>query len=68
MAHSAVTDAVMTAQVVNNIAGYWHELQCEMNDDAGMSQHNAALWLVRQLQGLIQESEMENMLKTMREH
>ncbi|MGK7451440.1 3'-5' exonuclease [Salmonella enterica] len=34
-AHSAVTDAVMTAQVVNNIAGYWHELQCEMNDDAG---------------------------------
>ncbi|EBP7191496.1 3'-5' exonuclease, partial [Salmonella enterica] len=34
-AHSAVTDTVMTAQVVNNIAGYWHELQCEMNDDAG---------------------------------
>ncbi|EEE0771431.1 3'-5' exonuclease [Salmonella enterica] len=34
-AHSAVTDAVMTAQVVNNIAGYWHELQCEMNDNAG---------------------------------
>ena len=34
-AHSAVTDAVMTARVVNNIAGYWHELQCEMNDDAG---------------------------------
>nr|WP_244259641.1 3'-5' exonuclease [Escherichia albertii] len=34
-AHSAVTDAVMAAQVVNNIAGYWHELQCEMNDDAG---------------------------------
>lgn len=34
-AHSAVTDAVMTARVVNNIAGYWHELQCEMNDGAG---------------------------------
>ncbi|EJA70244.1 hypothetical protein SEEN443_14977 [Salmonella enterica subsp. enterica serovar Newport str. CVM 19443] len=34
----------------------------------GVSQHNAAIWLVRQLQGLIQESEMENMLKTMREH
>lgn len=34
-AHSAVTDAVMTARVVNNIAGYWHELQCEMNDNAG---------------------------------
>lgn len=34
-AHSAVTDAVMTAQVVNNIAGYWHELQCEVNDGAG---------------------------------
>lgn len=34
-AHSAVTDAVMTARVVNNIAGYWHELQCGMNDVAG---------------------------------
>lgn len=34
-AHSAVTDAVMTARVVNNIAGYWRELQCEMNDGAG---------------------------------
>lgn len=34
-AHSAVADAVMTARVVNNIAGYWHELQCEMNDEAG---------------------------------
>ncbi|EAT8529154.1 3'-5' exonuclease, partial [Salmonella enterica] len=34
-AHSAVSDAVMTAQVVNNIAGYWHQLQCEMNDDVG---------------------------------
>lgn len=34
-AHSAVTDAVMTARVVNNIAGYWRDLQCEMNDDAG---------------------------------
>ncbi|EHY4777154.1 3'-5' exonuclease [Salmonella enterica] len=34
-AHSAVSDAVMTARVVNNIAGYWRELQCEMNDDAG---------------------------------
>ncbi|EBJ4207051.1 hypothetical protein DUG12_26135, partial [Salmonella enterica] len=29
---------------------------------------NAALWLVRQLQVLIQESGMENMMKTMREH
>ncbi|EDJ7305909.1 3'-5' exonuclease [Salmonella enterica] len=34
-AHSAVSDAVMTARVVNNIAGYWRELQCEMNDVAG---------------------------------
>ncbi|EHJ1796203.1 TPA: exonuclease domain-containing protein [Salmonella enterica subsp. enterica serovar Potsdam] len=34
-AHSAVTDAVMTARVVNNIAGYWREIQCEMNDGAG---------------------------------
>nr|WP_282615808.1 hypothetical protein [Escherichia coli] len=34
----------------------------------GVSQHNAALWLVRQQQGLIQESGMENMMKTMREH
>ncbi len=34
----------------------------------GVSQHNAALWLVRQLQGLIRESEMEHMLKTMPEH
>lgn len=34
-AHSAVTDAVMTARVVNNIAEYWRQLQCEMNDDAG---------------------------------
>ena len=34
----------------------------------GVSQHNAALCLVRQLQVLIQESEMENMMKTMREH
>lgn len=58
----------MTARVVNNIAGYWHELQCEMNDDAGVRLHNAALWLVRQLQVLIQESGMENMMKTMREH
>ncbi|MDA8496148.1 3'-5' exonuclease [Kluyvera georgiana] len=32
-AHSAVTDAFMTALVVNNIAGYWRELQCEMNDE-----------------------------------
>ncbi len=64
-AHSAVTDAVMTARVVNNIAGYWREIQCEMNDGAG---DNAALWLVRQLQVLIQESGMENMMKTMREH
>lgn len=29
---------------------------------------NAALWLVRQLQVLIQESGMENMLKKMREN
>lgn len=34
-AHSAVTDAVMTARVVSNIAEYWRALQCEMNDDAG---------------------------------
>lgn len=34
-AHSAVSDAVMTARVVNNIAEYWRELQCEMNDVAG---------------------------------
>ncbi|MBL1805099.1 3'-5' exonuclease, partial [Klebsiella pneumoniae] len=27
--------AVMTARVVNNIAGYWREIQCEMNDGAG---------------------------------
>ncbi|EHE6020016.1 3'-5' exonuclease [Salmonella enterica] len=34
-AHSAVADAVMTAGVVRDIAEYWRELQCEMNDDAG---------------------------------
>lgn len=34
----------------------------------GVNQHNAALWLVRQLQVLIPESGMENMMKTMREH
>ncbi|EDJ2556909.1 hypothetical protein CE665_21505 [Salmonella enterica subsp. enterica serovar Poona] len=31
-AHSAVADAVMTA---GDIAEYWRELQCEMNEDAG---------------------------------
>ncbi|HBC0335707.1 TPA: 3'-5' exonuclease [Salmonella enterica subsp. enterica serovar Napoli] len=34
-AHSAVADAVMTAGVVRDIAEYWRELQCEMNEDAG---------------------------------
>lgn len=33
----------------------------------GVSQHSAALWLVRQLQELIQESGMENTMKTMHE-
>nr|WP_258018896.1 3'-5' exonuclease [Yersinia enterocolitica] len=32
-AHSAVTDAVMTARVVNDIADYWRQLQREMNDN-----------------------------------
>ncbi|ELD4018342.1 3'-5' exonuclease, partial [Salmonella enterica] len=31
-AHSAVTDAVMTARVVNNIAGYWCQLNL-VNED-----------------------------------
>ncbi|EBF8098471.1 3'-5' exonuclease [Salmonella enterica] len=31
-AHSAVTDAVMTAQVVNAIAEYYSQLQCEMRE------------------------------------
>lgn len=34
-AHSSVSDAVMTARLVNNIAEYRRVLQCEMNDDAG---------------------------------
>ncbi|MBK0079827.1 3'-5' exonuclease [Kosakonia sp. S58] len=34
-AHSALTDAVMTARVVYNIAEYRRGLQCEMNDVAG---------------------------------
>lgn len=34
----------------------------------GVSQHDAALWQVRQQQVLIQESLMDNMMKTMREH
>lgn len=32
-AHSAVADAIMTARVVNDIAGYWRQLQREMNDE-----------------------------------
>ncbi|EDU3770403.1 3'-5' exonuclease [Salmonella enterica subsp. enterica serovar Minnesota] len=30
-AHSAVADAVMTARVVNDVAGYWRQLQREMS-------------------------------------
>ncbi|ELJ4169144.1 3'-5' exonuclease [Salmonella enterica] len=32
-AHSAVADAVMTARVVNDVAGYWRQLQREMSDN-----------------------------------
>ncbi|ECG0447623.1 3'-5' exonuclease [Salmonella enterica] len=34
-AHSAIADAVMTARVLNDIAEYWLQLQCEMSDDTG---------------------------------
>lgn len=37
-AHSAVTDAVMTARVVNDVAEYWRQLQCGMNDDTWSEQ------------------------------
>ncbi|EGA5952178.1 3'-5' exonuclease [Escherichia coli] len=34
-AHSAVTDAVMTARVVNDVAEYWRQLQEDINEDTG---------------------------------
>lgn len=34
-AHSPITGALMMAQAVNDIAGFWHQLQHEMNDDEG---------------------------------